>query len=980
MRGVSALSILGGFSRRLRGTSGSTTVISTLALAMLLGAGLGTGVLMPSQALSSLVAPQVPCSPYFVAGNVSLWTNTLVKTPEVGEPVWVNWTAFTNGSGGPNGWFTHSWMTGGKYQFDLPCGYVNGDVLTLNSHLLGNVNATAVNTTSVSVSPPHPGAYLDADLKAPALATTISAHPLQGESPLSVTFSSTHTGGSGIYTFGWRFKDGTYASSPNGSIAHTYVPIATYDAYFFFNDSLGDSVLSNVSAVNVVPPVSITSFTPSLTAFNDSALETFTTVVANGQANYVYAYQSGAGNNPTHTSASTTDTFALYYRGQASSTVGTQANVTVTDGAGKVAGPVSSTVWVYNISAHASLGLSYRPADAGQTIQFNGTAVGGGNYYAFHWQFADGPTSSANVRNPTHVYAAAGTYTVRFWANDSGHACGSSCPSTTLAITIHPALTVTLAANRTTVDVDQRVAFNDTGAQGTTPYTSYYTNYGDVRSSTSATSGFSTHAYAAAGAYTAQGWIVDTAGVNASSVGLTITVNAGLTVSGAIQNQTTGSPTNVAYVGETLVFRTTATLGTPTYTYSWAFGDGGTAAPQSGATTTHAYAAAGTYAAVFAVSDLGGGYAQTTVALQVVPALTFTSLTGNRTAGEAALSEMLTLTFANGVSWYHGNFSLGDGSAQVAFNGAATTVTLGHVYTKVENLTVNVTVSDQQGERVYGSLHIFVYPMLSVVIVPVFPSGNFYPPLNVTYTVRITGGSYNYPGTAWNFGDGNTSALLAPPVETYWHSGHYNASIQVTDNASDHMGAIHALSVWGQNYSVTWQKGWNLVALPSVQTNYDLWFLWKVLVLSGASPTTTQLAIQNTAGGTPLNYTFQGGVGPGANGPQAIADARGAWVYLASGPLAVHLSAGGPVASLTAPTSLLAGWNNLGWIVSSSTTASAVAALLPTASTISVWNAASQTYTDYIVGFDTPAGPYDFTVSNGQGFLVWVPSATSFTE
>ncbi len=989
IRGGAHLFVRGGFPRGILGKKGSAATISAILVMVMASTAMGAGLLVEQATFVS--HPFIPCQPYFVVGNITLVTNTGARTLQANTPVWINSTYLNGTNGGLNAstspmtYSTHT-DAGGQYQLDLPCGYVSASPIKLSSHDLAGSNASAYNATSVNTA--KPGSYLDGLLKAPALAAVLTATPTSAESPLITTLTTTHTGGNGKYSFRYILDfGGLQATEPNGSFVHTYTFPTTHwaNVSFWLNDSYGDSLQSNNVLVKVVPPVSLTSFLPSLVALNNSEPETFTATVVNGAPNYNYAYQSGTNINPTHTGiASTTDSATIFYKGQASSTTGSVANVTVTDSGGKSTSG-TTTVWVYNLSAHANLGLSYRPADAGQTIQFNGTAMGGGNYYAFHWQFGDGAASSSTLRNPTHAYAASGTYTARFWANDSGHSCGAACPSTTLVITVNPAMIVTLTANRTTIDANQGVSFTETvtSGTGTTPYTSYYTNFGNAQHATSPSSGASSTVYAAGGPYTAQGAVVDSANANVSSNAVTITVSPTLSVTGSITNTTTHVATTQGYVGETLDFTSAGAGGTPGYTYGWIFGDGSSTTFGAGTTTTHAYAVGGTYTVTFEVKDSVSGYATTTAAITIYAALSLNPLVSNRTAGEISLSVQLTDSWAGGTVFYHTNWTFGDGTTFGPVSGTALTDVRTHVYTTAANVTVGVVTRDSQGEQLYRSLRIFVYNPIQVTLTPTFPSGNSDPPLNVTYSVLITGGSFGYVNANLTLGDGNRSVLIPSLIdtETYWHAGHYNASIWVRDNASDKVSVGYSLAVWGQNYTESYGAGWSLVALPGIHTNYDLWFLYEALVQSGASPTTTQVAIQNTAGGLPHNWTFQAGVaGSGAAAPHAIADARGIWIYLALA-ATVKLSAAAPFAGpLGTPTTLLAGWNNLGWVLSGATTASGIAALIPSASTISVWNPGTQSYTDYVVGFDTVGGPYDSAVANGQGFLVWVPSATSFTE
>lgn len=66
------------------------------------------------------------------------------------------------------------------------------------------------------------------------------------------------------------------------------------------------------------------------------------------------------------------------------------------------------------------------PKPAGQPVSFMSSPVGGAAPYAFRWNFGDGSPFSG-VQNPTHAYAAAGSYTAEITVVDS-----AGCSTTNL--------------------------------------------------------------------------------------------------------------------------------------------------------------------------------------------------------------------------------------------------------------------------------------------------------------------------------------------------------------------------------------------------------------------------------------------------------------------------------------------------------------------------------------------------------------------
>ena len=68
----------------------------------------------------------------------------------------------------------------------------------------------------------------------------------------------------------------------------------------------------------------------------------------------------------------------------------------------------------------------------------------------------------------------------------------------------------------------------------------------------------------------------------------------------------------------------------------------------------------------------------------------------------------------------------------------------------------------------------------------------------------------------------------------------------------------------------------------------------------------------------------------------------------------------------------------MGWSLTGTTNTSGLAALIFGCTAVATWNATTQSYTTYIVGFSSPS--YDFSVSDDMGVLVWSASTGIFSE
>jgi len=73
---------------------------------------------------------------------------------------------------------------------------------------------------------------------------------------------------------------------------------------------------------------------------------------------------------------------------------------------------------------------------------------------------------------------------------------------------------------------------------------------------------------------------------------------------------------------------------------------------------------------------------------------------------------------------------------------------------------------------------------------------------------------------------------------------------------------------------------------------------------------------------------------------------------------------------------LYPGWNTIGWWSAVPTTASSLAGNITNCTMLAQWNAATSSYTTFLVGITPPGSPWDFTVERGMGFFVKVTSGS----
>lgn len=291
--------------------------------------------------------------------------------------------------------------------------------------------------------------------------------------------------------------------------------------------------------------------------------------------------------------------FAIFVNGGEVARVG--ANTLSARLSGFAAGTYNIYIVAFNASGNsaASNTASVSISLAGPAAKFSFTPQGGtagATSFTFYdestgtvstrtFSFGDGQSSTSKVA--THVYNAAGTYTVTLTVSGNG-----KTSTATQKVTVNAALSASFVYSPATPTVNDTIAFNDqsAGAPG-----EWLWKFGDGSTSTAQSPA---KKYSSAGNYT-----------------VTLTVyRDGLSATGArvvsVANGSGGSPvtpsvsaafdasTSSPNVGASVSF-TDRSSGSPAR-WSWSFGDGSTSSAQN---PTHAYAAAGQYTVTLVASN-----------------------------------------------------------------------------------------------------------------------------------------------------------------------------------------------------------------------------------------------------------------------------------------------------------------------------------------------------------------------------------------
>ena len=78
----------------------------------------------------------------------------------------------------------------------------------------------------------------------------------------------------------------------------------------------------------------------------------------------------------------------------------------------------------------------------------------------------------------------------------------------------------------------------------------------------------------------------------------------------------------------------------------------------------------------------------------------------------------------------------------------------------------------------------------------------------------------------------------------------------------------------------------------------------------------------------------------------------------------------------TVNVTLYTGWNTIGWWKMTATTASSLSGNITNCTMLAMYDAASGSYTVFLVGITPPGSPYDFAVTRGMGLFAKVTSGS----
>lgn len=245
--------------------------------------------------------------------------------------------------------------------------------------------------------------------------------------------------------------------------------------------------------------------------------------------------------------------------------------------------------------------------ELGTTVAFTSTVAGGTSPYTYLWSFGDSTTSAAP--DPTHTYAAAGSFTSELEVQDAK---GAAAFTNLSLQVVGPPTAVITANDSAQVGVSQQFSAEVTGGQG--PF-SYAWNFEDGGT---ASVPEPTHVFSSAGTFDVQLTVSDPLGGSgdASHPILVTTTPPVLSVTAS------GHPSTGTAGSTVFHFFANASGVTGPYQFSWSSPDGGSGA---GSEFNHTFASAGTYTVSVQATASGGLSGTSSVQVTVTAASSSTT-------------------------------------------------------------------------------------------------------------------------------------------------------------------------------------------------------------------------------------------------------------------------------------------------------------------------------------------------------------------
>ena len=424
-----------------------------------------------------------------------------------------------------------------------------------------------------------------------------SGSPTSGIAPLSVNFTNQSSGD--FTSQSWTFGDG--ASCELFNPVHVYMTSGTYSVSLSVDGPGGPDQETKTNYITIYDPVNA-DFSATPTTGIGPLEVAFTNLSSGSYDGFTWDFGDGNTSNETNP--------VHIYMNKGVYTVTLTAS-----GPGGIDQEVRGDyITVYQVVAAAFTSEDIAGV-APHTAQFTNLTTG--DYDTLAWDFGDGATSVE--ANPSHVYTAAGTYTVSLTASGDG---GTDVETKTAYITVYTPIVADFTYAPASGIAPLEVQFTNAS---TGDYDTLVWDFGDGSSSTETNP---THVFASGGTYavtlTASG--LGGEDIQTHTVEVYTAVNADFSA-----DVTSGiAPLTLQFMD----------LSTGDYdTWLWDFGDGSSSAIMN---PTHLYSNPGIYTVTLTVAGDGGSDTETKINYITIYTPVSADFSADVTSGIAPLTVQFT--------------------------------------------------------------------------------------------------------------------------------------------------------------------------------------------------------------------------------------------------------------------------------------------------------------------------------------------------
>ena len=243
---------------------------------------------------------------------------------------------------------------------------------------------------------------------------TPSHNPLETPLPVSITFSTTESGGASPLSYQWDINGTGVSGATSTTFTHIFSGYASYTITVNVTDATGYKVTSTALVEVIYPPLSVSlSVSPNPADIGESVKLTASASGGSGTySGYVFSYSV---NGTPYYIHETTNTHSISF----SSSGNYPMNVSVTDSAGYTAYSLNTTEVISNQLA-AVISSNVSETEVGFGVEFMSSVAGGIPPYTYSWSVSDngsatitGTGSDINYTDPTEAGTLSAKLTVK---------------------------------------------------------------------------------------------------------------------------------------------------------------------------------------------------------------------------------------------------------------------------------------------------------------------------------------------------------------------------------------------------------------------------------------------------------------------------------------------------------------------------------------------------------------------------------------